>query len=383
GVVRDGDSFTVEVPSWRATKDISLKADLVEELTRIYGYDNFVVKPTHSLLRPVRDAATRTNDRLWKDTLVLRHSFHEVHTYLWCDEKKYRNLGFDVEDNVTLVNGAADNSILRNSILPSLLIIAGENKDFAESYGLFEIGRVVTGVDKDGMCVERRTLGVVLYAKGAEEEAIYQRAVAVVNDLFVEAKQAGPTYRKTAPKHNWQHPKNTSAIVFGDAEVGTIGTLHPQNLDMLDKNAVVAWAEIDMEVIDGTERAMWVYHEPSRFPAIDYDLTIRLGEDSDYSRARAIIDGQQMADLADVRVADVYRREASASDEQGGQSGAGGRIDAGEQGVQAAEGHGRHGANVTVRLRFSSPEKTLVREDVQARVDSLIEAWKQAGIYLG
>ncbi|MCL1849519.1 MAG: phenylalanine--tRNA ligase subunit beta, partial [Clostridiales bacterium] len=250
-LVRDGDSFTVEVPSWRATKDVSLKADLVEELTRIYGYDNFIVKPTKSLLKPVQDSPARTNDRLCKDALVLRHSLHEVHTYLWCDEKKYRALGFDVEGYATVVNGAAENSVIRNSILPSLLIAVWENKDYGDDYGIFEIGRVVTGVDEKGYCIERRTLGVVLYAKGAEEEQLYYKAVSIVNDLLMEAKHVKPEYQKMRTSHNWEHPKRYTAIGVNGKEIGCVCTLHPMQMDLLDKNAAVACIEIDMEDMDG------------------------------------------------------------------------------------------------------------------------------------
>ena len=53
GVERSGDDYTVSVPSWRATKDVTMKADIIEEITRIYGYDNFEITTTRSPLKPV------------------------------------------------------------------------------------------------------------------------------------------------------------------------------------------------------------------------------------------------------------------------------------------------------------------------------------------
>jgi phenylalanyl-tRNA synthetase beta chain len=340
----------VDVPSWRATKDVSLKADLVEELTRIYGYDNFEVKSSRSLLSPVRDSAARSNDWMFKDILVLRHALHEVHSYVWCDEKKFRSLGIDVEENVSLVNGAAENSVMRNSMLPTLLAAAAENKNFADTFGIFEIGRIVRGTDGQGNCDERRTLGAVLFSKEADEEALYFKAIGIVNDLFVETKHIKPRYEKKAPLHKWQHPKNTRAIYCGGVEVGTLCAIHPYNRGLLDKSGVAGCIELDMKTVDELTPEQMMYQVPSRFPAIDYDLTVHLESDSEYGVARSIIEAQNLADLQDVKVADVYR--------------------------------GHSGVNITVRLRFASAERTLVREDVQAGVDGLIAAWKVKGIEL-
>ena len=61
-VNRQGDNFSVVVPSWSATKDVTMKADIVEEITRIYGYDNFDVYSTKSLLTPLRHSVERDNE---------------------------------------------------------------------------------------------------------------------------------------------------------------------------------------------------------------------------------------------------------------------------------------------------------------------------------
>ena len=67
----------MSVPSWRATKDVTIKADLVEEITRIYGYDNFEVKTSLSPLRPVKAERAQTDTSRIKDILVGAHRLHE------------------------------------------------------------------------------------------------------------------------------------------------------------------------------------------------------------------------------------------------------------------------------------------------------------------
>ena len=72
GVEREGDSFKVAVPSWRATKDVTIKADIIEEITRIYGYDNFDVFTVESPLYPIRMAEEKIDEEQIKDILVKR-----------------------------------------------------------------------------------------------------------------------------------------------------------------------------------------------------------------------------------------------------------------------------------------------------------------------
>lgn len=84
--------FDVKAPSWRSTKDVTIKADIIEEITRIYGYDNFNIA-INSALYPVIKSAGNYGDRYTKDILVEKYNLHEVHSYIWCDGKKYKDMG--------------------------------------------------------------------------------------------------------------------------------------------------------------------------------------------------------------------------------------------------------------------------------------------------
>ncbi|MDR1583059.1 MAG: phenylalanine--tRNA ligase subunit beta [Prevotellaceae bacterium] len=348
--MQTNENFKVIVPSWRATKDVSIKADIVEELSRIYGYDNFVVKSTNSLLRPVKDAALRINDTLFKDILVLHHSLHEVHSYIWCDEKKFANIGINVESNVNVINGANGYTTLRNSMIPTLLCAVYDNKNYATSFGIFEIGRVVHGFGKNGFCNERRTLGIVLFSKGRDEVSLYVKATSIVNNLLIESKHIKPIYKTTDLLHNWQHPKNTKGIYYDNQQIGIIGTIHPMNLDLLERNSSVVYIEIDMDTIDTLAANKQKYQEPSKYPSIDFDLTVHLNSDSEFSTVREIVDSCALADCTDIKVVDIYRLEK--------------------------------GLNVTIRLEFLSFERTLVKDDIQANVDILISLLENNGFKL-
>ena len=188
-VSNDNGIFTVTVPSWRATKDVTIKADIIEEITRIYGYDNFDIASTKSLLKPVRRSVNKDEDASIKNILVQRFSMHEVHSYIWCDGKKYKKLGIDVEDNVRILNiPTPENGTIRNSMIPTLLSFVYENKGYSDTFGIFEIARVVKGLKENGECNERRTLCYTLYSKRISEKELYMKAVSMLRSMPLVAR---------------------------------------------------------------------------------------------------------------------------------------------------------------------------------------------------
>lgn len=173
-VKRDGDNFSVTVPSWRATKDVTIKADIIEEITRVYGYDNFAVHTASAPLYPVRPETEKTVEDRIKDILVKRFSLHEVHSYIWAYYDEYKALGLAVEDNVKLLNATNPNiETLRRSMIPTQLCQVRSNTAFAPSFGIFEIGRTVDGLDENGMCREYKKLAITLFSKTDSTETLY------------------------------------------------------------------------------------------------------------------------------------------------------------------------------------------------------------------
>ena len=122
GVDYDNGSFKVSVPSWRRTKDVTMKADIIEEITRIYGYDNFDVNTAAVPLYPVRSAQEKSDEDRIKDILVKRYSMHELHSYIWAYHDEYKALGIEIENNVELINATNPNiKTIRKSIVPTQL----------------------------------------------------------------------------------------------------------------------------------------------------------------------------------------------------------------------------------------------------------------------
>ncbi len=349
GVEKNGDDFTVGVPSFRATKDVTIKADIIEEITRIYGYDNFSIITTKSPLKPVKSSAVRSQSNEIKDILVKHYNLHEVHSYIWGDVRKYKKLGIEVEDNVKVLNiESSDNGTIRNSMIPTLLLAASENKDYGEKYGLFEIGRVADGVKADGTANERRRLGIVLYDKTISEKDLFFKAITIINNIFTQIKHKTPVLTKVAPTHLWQHPKNTAEISCDGVKVGTFNTLHPTNAQKLDKVAKVVTIEIDIDDFITINGANIDFNEPSSQQSTYYDLSLIIKEGTTFAQMSECWNSLNLEELVNVKVIDTYDTDELKS--------------------------------ITVRLIFSAKDRTLEMDEVQDWIDTILRNLSKIGI---
>ncbi len=350
-VKHEGSTFDVTVPSWRATKDVTIKADIIEEITRIYGYDNFKITTTLSPLRPVRKSVNKSDEYYAKDLLVEKFNLHEIHSYIWADSKKFSDINVDVEDNVKLLNSInPDHVVLRNCMVPTLLTVVNENKSFGTEYGVFEIARVVDGLKQDGTCNERKKLGIVLVSRNCSEKSLFFRLRDMILLMVANLRHKAVKFEHVDACHNWQHPVNTAQISIDGKKLGFISTLHPLTAIKIDKKAAIVCAEIDMDSFAEIEKAELDYVEPSKFPGIDIDLTILRNSDMTYKTVEKIIVENGGQYLNSVKVTDIYDGAIS---------------------------------SITLRLSFSSPDRTLAMNEIQDVVfGKIIPGLEESGILL-
>ena len=342
------DNFSVEVPSWRATKDITMKADIIEEITRIYGYDNFDVHTANAPLYPVRAHEEKTVEDKIKDILVKRFSMHELHSYVWAYYDEMKALGIQIEDNIKLVNSTNPNiETIRKSVIPTQLCQLKANTGYAPDFGVFEIGRVVNGVDSNNLCIESKKLAISLFSKTKSTEQLYfelRDMLAVITD---DIKHKNLSYKALEAAHSYQHPKNLNAIICDGIEIGEIGIVHPLVLKKLDKKANVVFAEIDVKTFAEIESAGIAYEEVSKYPEIEIDLSFISDKFEPIAKA---IEQAKCSLIKKTKVVDTYTDEKSKS--------------------------------ITVRITFAHTERTLTREEVTKVTDKIIDTLKEEKIAL-
>ena len=319
----DNDEFTVDVPSWRATKDVTMKADIIEEITRIYGYDNFDVHTCLAPLYPVRPDVEKTVEDKIKDLLVKRFSLHELHSYVWAYYDELKALGIDVEGEIKL-EGASNPNIET-------------------------IRKVVTGLDENNLCVEKKKLAITLFSKVAPVSVLFYKLRDILEVMSDDIKHKSLSFEPIEATSNYQHPRNLNRIICDGVEIGQIGIVHPTVQKKIDKKAAIVFAEVDVEAFANIENASIQYVEPSKFPEIEVDLSFVSQKFAPI--AKAIAETRSPL-IKNVYVTDIY------DDENDGTR------------------------SITTRIVFSHSDKTLTRDEVQEVTDSIIESLKNDGIEL-
>lgn len=348
GVELENDSFTVAVPSWRATKDVTIKADIIEEITRIYGYDNFDIHTTETPLYPVRPDTEKTVEDKIKDILVKRFSLHEMHSYVWMYYDECKDLGIEIEDNIRLVNATNPNiEVIRKSIVPTQLCQAKINNTYAPSFGIFEVGRVVEGLKEDGLCNEKKKLAITLFSKTKSMEALYFELRDMLATLALDIKHLSLSYETIEAAHCYQHPKNLNAVILGGKAIGEIGIVHPTVSKKIDKKANIVYAEIDVRDFAEAQVQAIRYEEPSKFPGIEIDLSFVSNKFAPIGKA---IEAANCPLIKKTEVVDTYEDE--------------------------------NGKSITSRITFAHPEKTLTKDEVMDVVGGIIADLEAKGISL-
>ncbi len=342
------DEFTVDVPSHRATKDVTMKADIIEEITRIYGYDNFDVNTALSPLFPVNMEQGKCDEERVKDMLVKRYNLHELHSYVWNYYDELKALGIENKGVIKLLNASNPNiETIRESLVPTQLCQIKTNVGFSPEYGIFEIGRAVTGIDENNLCVEKKLLAATLYSKTKDVKALYFELKDMIETVVDELKHKEVSFVKAQPKSNFEHPVNLNAIVCDGKELGYIGIAHPTVSKKIDKRAAIVYAEIDMQTLADIKNSSITYDEPSKFPGMDIDLSFVA---QTFEPIKMAIADANCALIKKVEVVDIYEDENSKS--------------------------------ITVRLTFSHPSKTLTREEVLEVSGAIVDNLKAQGIAL-
>lgn len=350
GAEEKDDHFNVVVPSWRATKDVTMKADIIEEITRIYGYDNFDVNTTRSPLYPIRPDVEKTAEDAVKDLLVKKFSLHELHSYVWNYNDELKAIGIESKGVIKLANATNPNiETIRSSIVPTQLCQVKSNVGYANDFGIFEIGRVVTGLDENNLCIEKKKLAITLYSKVKSVSEVYFELRDMLEIAVDDLKHKPITFEAKAEDCSYKHPRNLNTIICDGVQIGEIGIVHPTVSKKIDKRASIVFAEIDFDALSQIANASISYEEPSKYPSIEIDLSFI---SSKFAPILNAIQASECPYVKKVDVTDVYEDENDKT------------------------------KSITTRITFADSTKTLTREEVQSFVDIIIAKLESKGINL-
>lgn len=255
------DTFLVRIPSWRATKDISIKDDLVEEIGRMVGYVSIT---PHSPLLPAAVPAENTlREYLHRlREVVVDQGYYEVYNYSFLSDDTAREFGLDPADLVRVANPiASDQALLRNSLVPGIWKNIVENSRYSDSFRLFEVGREIHKRD-GGLPRESNHVAAAIYYKEDGADGLFELkrlAECIHRELQVRPAQA----------LHFEHPARTAQVMLRGEPAGRLFEFHPS---FMRGRASVLDLDVDllMRLRDPERR----YRPPQRFPTSAFDLSV-------------------------------------------------------------------------------------------------------------
>ncbi|HUE22533.1 MAG TPA: phenylalanine--tRNA ligase subunit beta [Bryobacteraceae bacterium] len=259
-------TFSVTVPSWRATKDVSVKDDLVEEVGRMIGYDSIEPKPP-AILTTVPPANEERAFHRRVRAAFADQGFTEVYNYSFVAEADARAFGMQPADHVTVANPIAPNqSLLRMSLLPELRANVLENSKRFDTFRIFEIGREIHK-QPQGLPREIPHLAAALYSKDGDGAAgLFELKRAA------ECLMPGAETRPTAARP-YEHPARAAEIHWHGALVGRLFELHPS----LGEGGT-AMLDLDLTLVQAAAPKEKRYTPFRRYPSSAFDLSVVAGE---------------------------------------------------------------------------------------------------------
>lgn len=304
-VKKDGSdekiSYHVTVPTFRSTKDIKIKEDLLEEIGRLYGYTNMPFALPRKETKPA-DLTSLHQQRDVKQLLSFGFAMHEVKNYAFFNEPFLQLLQWQPTDGVTIQSPVSEQyRTLATSLVPGLLANVYENHAEHDTLRFFEWAR---RWNKEGNeIVERSELAGIFYNK--KETISFYEIKAYVQHLCAMLQLPVTWHKLNDPQDPWFAPYQTAHVKHHDKIVATVG--------MVDNGFVhhLMPGSMALFVIDGTllhkGKQQSHFSAISKYPAVERDISMMIPQTLTVEQiSRSIASCSSL--IVDVRLIDFFEK---------------------------------------------------------------------------
>lgn len=349
-----GETLTVNVPSRR--KDITIKEDLIEEVARIYGYDEIPsTLPVFGEVTSGELTDRQHKTRTVKETLE-GAGLNQAITYSLVSKDHAKDFALQERSTISLLMPMSEaHATLRQSLLPHLIEataynVARKNKDVR----LYEVGRVFFGNGEGELPDEIEYLSGILTGEyvvnawqGKKEEIDFFIAKGVVDRV---AEKLNLEFSYKAGKIEGLHPGRTAIVSLEGQDIGFIGELHPQVAADNDLKRTYVF-ELNYDTMMQVAVGYINYEQIPKFPGVTRDIALEVNHEVPSSELKQIIHNNGEDILQSTLVFDVYEGE---------------HLEKGKK-------------SVAIRLNYLDTEDTLTDERVSKIHDKILEALQAQG----
>lgn len=345
-IEKDAGSWLFKVPSWRF--DISIEADLIEEVARVYGYDNLPISRSTTDSRLNSSSENKLSIKQLRRRLISL-GYQEVISYSFVEPEMESSLSLPQSDAITLSNPiSSEMSVMRRSLWPGLIQTLKHNQNRQQDrVRIFESGLVFSKTDA---IQQEAMLGGLIWGNQSPEQwgekgrpvdfydikGDVESLLSMTNDIAA--------FRFESAEHPGLQTGQSARILRGQQCIGWLGALNPQLQKTLDIPAKVYLFELAMNGL--LDAALTKVTALSKYPSVRRDIALVLDTGVNYTELEQLIRQQAGENLERVVLFDVYQGE---------------NIQAGKQ-------------SMAIGLIFQNPSRTLNDDEINSIINSCIKA---------
>jgi len=341
----DKNGLVAIVPHFRL--DLKKEIDLVEEVSRIYGYDKI------NMTLPKLDVwGAKTNAQLIKDHVkfeLLANGVDEILSYSFVSKKDLDKINLPehslLRNQVALINPLGEEfSVMRSTLMPNLLDVLARNSNRKNKNArLFEIGSIFIPkeVPVTQLPIEKENLVIGLIGEHEDFYALKGVVENVLNNLGIEGY-----YFEKEVNHPTFHKGRCANVLWNGHVLGTLGEIHPNVLENFDLNERAYVADLHYNILLQIAREDKKYSAIPKYPAVERDMAVLVKDEITSMQIETIVKYIGGELLESVKMFDMYK------------------------GKQITEGY----KSVAYELVFRAEDRTLIDEEVNKIFDKVLKA---------
>lgn len=309
-IEENGETLIVSVPSFRATKDISIKEDLVEEIARSYGYDNIKPFPIAMEVNATEQNYAHINEYQTKYLLAEKYSANELHSYLWNYAEFNKNYGIETKSVVSLVDSSnAGQSGIRSELSPTMLKFVEENRNSHSDISIFEVGRVASSLNEDNLVNEENRLCIALASQTKDAESLYFKLKEMLFDIAENIYGVNLTIGNITCMPTYMHPVNSTNVYAKDVVIGQFGLIHPSIRTKIDKRFNIAVLEINLDALLTAPKKEQKLQKISKFQDVNIDYSFQVPNGTTYAQIENHLKEFRAKLIWNYSLIDIYSNE--------------------------------------------------------------------------
>lgn len=345
GITFNGDNMHVVVPTWRSTGDVSIQADIMEEVARMYGYENFEAEPITTTFDGAINQLDKDLERRIKEYLAIRCGMQEIFTYPWMEESYVNAVLQSTEGILSLSTPPSPaERFVRSSLLPNLCKAVVKNERYFNEFSIFETAQVFRDENytspydpREKLPSQRKNVAGAFATTDKDITALFRKAKGVVEMMARYVHMETLTFRQTE-KPVWADNVVWLNIYHGDEKVGDLALLAKKvSMACGIKNLNVILFQLDQDSLVPLKSRTNTFTHLAEYPMTDYDISLLVDGSVQWKDVAQTVRGIKSELLHGAAFVDEYR---------------GKQVPAGKK-------------SLTLRLAIGSKDKTLTSAEIE------------------